>query len=453
MSSAEGFKRCDGFVGSIPQNWINTNFPTCPLCGSTDPYWTLKDKMEFTANRVMFRCKDCGCVLSATTADFSGATKSGAFVLTNAGLVNAISKSKDGKDIKTVYIKIEDAGTFYLDKSVEGKEFPVEQLKALSAEYLASQAAQSTQSAQTENVNYNVNYQQPNNMQPPQNPYNNQGYGANNQAPNFNVTYGQPNQNVPPNNYNYNNGYNNGNVPPYNNPQYNNQYNPQYNNQYNNQYNPYNNNRPSNGYNNANPYGAQQNRAYANGYQQNARPSAPIKTKYNAPGFVKAFTIVCTVLSVLLFINGLVGLSSLVSGLFSLAAIILLIVGAFGGKSILFAVSCFINAFVQFIGLLQCLSFGYFDILDIFLYFTFIALFVIIGLHFVLKGKIFNSTVKMILAIVYGSLCVLSYFILILTYLDYGVPVVYYFFSTIHVVLFTLVLIFFNPYAKTRRIA
>ena len=76
MASAEGFRRCDGFAGSVPQNFINANFPVCPLCGSKDPYWTLRDKIELTATRVQFRCKDCGGVLSATAMDFSGMTKS-----------------------------------------------------------------------------------------------------------------------------------------------------------------------------------------------------------------------------------------------------------------------------------------------------------------------------------------------------------------------------------------
>ena len=154
MSDPKGFRRCDGFVGCIPQNWINGHFPVCPMCGSHDPYWTLKDKMEFTANRVLFRCKDCGCILSATNADFTGATKSTAFTaLTTAGLVNAIGKKKQGKDLKTVYVKIEDVGDFHLDKSLQGKELPLEELK------------QFAQSFQTGPQNF-INPQQPTYAQP-----------------------------------------------------------------------------------------------------------------------------------------------------------------------------------------------------------------------------------------------------------------------------------------------
>ena len=137
MSDAKGFKRCDGYVGHVPQNWINGNFPVCPMCGSIDPYWTLKDKVEMTANRVMFRCKDCGCILSATAADFTGATKSKAFAaLTTGGLINAISKKKAGKDVNTVYVKIMDVGDYQLDKSMEGKEIPLEELKERSKAFM-----------------------------------------------------------------------------------------------------------------------------------------------------------------------------------------------------------------------------------------------------------------------------------------------------------------------------
>ena len=39
------FRRCDGFAGSIPQKFIDTRFPKCPMCGTHEPYWKLKDKM------------------------------------------------------------------------------------------------------------------------------------------------------------------------------------------------------------------------------------------------------------------------------------------------------------------------------------------------------------------------------------------------------------------------
>lgn len=32
------FRRCDGFAGSVPQKFIDTKFPKCPMCGTNDPY-------------------------------------------------------------------------------------------------------------------------------------------------------------------------------------------------------------------------------------------------------------------------------------------------------------------------------------------------------------------------------------------------------------------------------
>ncbi|MBR4941323.1 MAG: transposase, partial [Clostridia bacterium] len=134
MSNSDGFKRCDGFAGSIPQNFINANLPVCPMCGSADPYWTLKDKFEFTAHRILFRCKDCGCILSATQDDFSGTTKSTAYaVLTTGGAVNALVKKKQGKDVKTVYMKVEDAGSAQTSSALIGKELPIDEFKAMAA--------------------------------------------------------------------------------------------------------------------------------------------------------------------------------------------------------------------------------------------------------------------------------------------------------------------------------
>lgn len=66
------FRRCDGFAGSIPQKFIDTRFPKCPMCGTHEPYWKLKDKMEMMGNRTLFLCDKCGAILSATTADLSG---------------------------------------------------------------------------------------------------------------------------------------------------------------------------------------------------------------------------------------------------------------------------------------------------------------------------------------------------------------------------------------------
>lgn len=127
------FKRYDGFVGSVPQKFIDSNFPKCPMCGTNEPYWKLKDKVEMMNNRTMFLCDKCGAILSATTADLSGMSKSKAAVLfTTAGLMNAIGKNASGKQVSTTYIKIEEVGNAQTTDIYKGREFSIDELKKMA---------------------------------------------------------------------------------------------------------------------------------------------------------------------------------------------------------------------------------------------------------------------------------------------------------------------------------
>lgn len=126
------FKRCDGFAGSIPQKFIDNNFPKCPMCGTNAPYWKLKNKKEMLLNRTMFLCDKCGCILSATTPDIAGFSKSIAGLAYASGRLSAISKKAAGKDTATIYIKVEKAGNAQTTKIYEGKEMPIEELKTLA---------------------------------------------------------------------------------------------------------------------------------------------------------------------------------------------------------------------------------------------------------------------------------------------------------------------------------
>ena len=127
------FKRYDGFVGSVPQKFIDSNFPKCPMCGTNEPYWKLKDKVEMMNNRTMFLCDKCGAILSATTADLSGMSKSKAAVLfTTAGLMNAIGKKASGKQVSTTYIKIEEVGNAQTTEIYKGREFSIDELKKMA---------------------------------------------------------------------------------------------------------------------------------------------------------------------------------------------------------------------------------------------------------------------------------------------------------------------------------
>lgn len=126
------FRRCDGFVGSIPQKFIDTKFTKCPMCGTNEPYWKLKDKIELMGNRTLFLCDKCGAILSATTLDLSGFSKSKAGLLTTAGMFNAIGKKASGKNVATTYMKVEEVGSAQTTKVYKGKEMSIEELQALA---------------------------------------------------------------------------------------------------------------------------------------------------------------------------------------------------------------------------------------------------------------------------------------------------------------------------------
>lgn len=127
------FKRYDGFTGSIPQHFIDSKFPKCPMCGTGAPYWKPKNKMELMGNRTLFLCDKCGAILSATTADLTGFSSNKASILTTAGMLNAIGKKSSGKDVGTVYMKVEDVGKAQTTKLYQGKEMPIEELQAIAA--------------------------------------------------------------------------------------------------------------------------------------------------------------------------------------------------------------------------------------------------------------------------------------------------------------------------------
>ena len=125
-----GFKRCEGKTGRFPHEFITTNFPRCPLCRSDDPYWTIKFKQAFVGGRYLYKCKDCECIISADMGDAMGMS-SGNFVDPGTNLMHYIKKSNSGKDFKTIYMKIEDAGSAHVGEGLEDSEYTLDDLKSL----------------------------------------------------------------------------------------------------------------------------------------------------------------------------------------------------------------------------------------------------------------------------------------------------------------------------------
>lgn len=101
-----GFKRHEGFSGKIPQKFIDNNLVNCPICGSTHPHWSLnmEMKLDIEGNKYLFKCEDCGGILSARVPDVVGINKT---ALTTTGLI----KKFKGKKNRVTYMTIEDVGT------------------------------------------------------------------------------------------------------------------------------------------------------------------------------------------------------------------------------------------------------------------------------------------------------------------------------------------------------
>ena len=208
-------------------------------------------------------------------------------------------------------------------------------------------------------------------------------------------------------------------------------------------------------------------------YQYNYPYNAPqnlIKPKYRAPMFTKIFAIICAVLStfgVLYTLRYGVDFEILVYGV-CLASSVTMIVSLFTGKGLLFAISSFLLALfnISYIcyNIYYILTYVYaytswiFSNISYHFYILESVLLILIGLHFILKGKVINSLAKMIFAIVYGSLQLLLDLVNFITALEIlnhwdspalrlGSILIGFTFTT----LVTFILIFFNPYKKPKQ--
>ncbi len=123
------FKRMEGFVGSVPQGFIDRSLKVCPLCGSVRPHWGIDEKMQLKleGNLYLFQCEQCKGVLSSPIPDVTGYNNT---VLTTTGLLKKLSGKKNG----VIYLRIYDAGSNPDLRDSVGKEFTLQELQALAAE-------------------------------------------------------------------------------------------------------------------------------------------------------------------------------------------------------------------------------------------------------------------------------------------------------------------------------
>ena len=104
------FKRMEGFVGSVPQKFVDQRIPKCPMCGTTNPHWAVSERMgkmmsfdpEENAHKYLFKCERCDCVLRVPVTDVVGIGRSA--MLSWQG----VAKKVRGKQTKAIYVTIEE---------------------------------------------------------------------------------------------------------------------------------------------------------------------------------------------------------------------------------------------------------------------------------------------------------------------------------------------------------
>jgi hypothetical protein len=118
----------EGFAGSIPQGFIDRSVKICPLCGTNNPHWSIDQKMQMKleGNLYLFKCEQCGGIISAPVPDVTGYNNT---VLTTTGLLKKLSGKKNG----VIYMKVQDAGNSTMADCV-GKEFTLEELNQMASE-------------------------------------------------------------------------------------------------------------------------------------------------------------------------------------------------------------------------------------------------------------------------------------------------------------------------------
>lgn len=123
------FKRMEGFAGSIPQGFIDRSLKICPLCGSSNPHWSLDQKMQFKleGDLYLFQCEKCKGVLSSPVSDVTGYNNT---ILTTTGLIKKLSGKKNG----VIYLRIYDTGNNADIKVDVGKEYTLQDLNQMAAE-------------------------------------------------------------------------------------------------------------------------------------------------------------------------------------------------------------------------------------------------------------------------------------------------------------------------------
>ncbi len=119
-----GFKRYDGFMGSMPQKFIDDKLPKCPMCATNNPYWTLSHEIIFLTEFYLFKCSECSAILSVRMDDVVKLMKS------STPKLNFFRKLTSEKP--QVYFKIKVAGNKQKTACYDGVEMTIDELAKLA---------------------------------------------------------------------------------------------------------------------------------------------------------------------------------------------------------------------------------------------------------------------------------------------------------------------------------
>ena len=128
------FKRYDGYVNHIPQEFIDYHLPVCPFCRSNTPHWLLAQKADLTISggRNYYRCDCCGATLSSTILD-AASEKGKAFAINpTAAALHAIHKGRSRQGVTVPYLRVEELGGVCQQSDWLGKEEPVTYFQELA---------------------------------------------------------------------------------------------------------------------------------------------------------------------------------------------------------------------------------------------------------------------------------------------------------------------------------
>lgn len=121
------FRRYDGYVMHIPQEFIDGHLPVCPFCRTDKPHWLLDSRMElsWTGTRTYYRCEQCGATMSSTASD-AAAEKGKSFAYNPAAAaINAAQKGTKHQAVDVTYLRVDDLGRVCTDQSLLGNEYPI----------------------------------------------------------------------------------------------------------------------------------------------------------------------------------------------------------------------------------------------------------------------------------------------------------------------------------------